>query len=211
MKDHCEGGLAHGPLSDILGTETRADGRQEADVLIDNSRGGYAQTAPIIRYDLRILRAMRQMIHYVDLYSKQLASAHRITAPQLVCLLSVVEKGPTTATAIGREVQLSASTVVGILDRLEEKGLISRERDRTDRRLVSIRATASGEALAQNAPSPLQATLANMLGTLPEGEQATIARSLERIAGLMAAQHLDNSLDAALPVSISEPQAGHMD
>ncbi|HCA26604.1 MAG TPA: MarR family transcriptional regulator [Betaproteobacteria bacterium] len=151
----------------------------------------HGQPAAAARYDLRILRAMRQMIHYVDLYSKQLASAHRITAPQLVCLLTVVEKSPTTATAIGREIQLSASTVVGILDRLEEKGLITRERDRIDRRLVYIRATALGAALAQNAPSPLQATLANMLGTLPEKEQATIARSLERIAGLMAAQRLD--------------------
>ncbi len=156
---------------------------------------GTKNPATSIRYDLRILRAMRQMIHYVDLYSKQLASVHRITAPQLVCLLTVVEKAPTTATAIGRDIQLSASTVVGILDRLEEKGLITRERDRIDRRLVYIRATVLGAALAQNAPSPLQATLATLLGTLPEEEQATIARSLERIAGLMAAQRLDGAID----------------
>lgn len=203
MKDHLEDILAHGSGTGPFDTGTHfPDTLQDATVLTNSghdavSHGRPATAAP---YDLRILRAMRQMIHYVDLYSKQLASAHRITAPQLVCLLTVAEKGRTTATAIGREVQLSASTVVGILDRLEEKGLITRERDRIDRRLVHIRATALGTALAQNAPSPLQATLANVLSTLPEKEQATIAKSLERIADLMAAQHLD-AAPPATPVS----------
>jgi DNA-binding MarR family transcriptional regulator len=144
-----------------------------------------------VRYDLRILRALRRIIHSVDLYSKQLAATNQITAPQLICLLHVVNNGPVSATAIGREVHLSPSTVVGILDRLEEKGLVERHRSREDRRIVRVTATRNGVELSRKAPSPLQQTLANSLAELPELEQATIALSLERIVGLMEAPEID--------------------
>ena len=145
------------------------------------------------RYDLRILRSMRRIIRSVDLYSKQLASVSGVTAPQLICLLTIVEHGQLTATEISREIHLSPSTVVGILDRLAEKGLVRRDRDREDRRVVTVTPTEGGKKLAGEAPSPLQKTLADSLNALPELEQATIALSLERIVALMEVQHLDSS------------------
>lgn len=143
------------------------------------------------RYELRILRSLRRIIHSVDLYSKELAATNRITAPQLICLLHVANNGPVSATAIGREVHLSPSTVVGILDRLEEKGLVERQRSREDRRIVRVTATREGVELARKSPSPLQQRLANALSELPELEQATIALSLERIVVLMEAPEVD--------------------
>ncbi|HLS86700.1 MAG TPA: MarR family transcriptional regulator [Burkholderiales bacterium] len=144
-----------------------------------------------MRYDVRVLRSLRAIIRSVDLYSRELAATNQITAPQLVCLLHVVEKGPVTATAIGREVHLSPSTVVGILDRLEEKGFIARQRSLEDRRMVRVSATDAGRELARSAPSPLQQTLARALNGLPELEQATIALALERVVALMEAPPLD--------------------
>jgi DNA-binding MarR family transcriptional regulator len=148
-------------------------------------------------HERRILRSLRQINHCVDLYSRQLVISHQITAPQLVCLLAVVQQGPLTATSISREIHLSASTVVGILDRLEEKGWVSRARDCEDRRVVRVSATKKGIALSHQVPSPLQKTLANALSTLPEPEQATIALSLERIVALMA----EHAKDAPLAVT----------
>jgi DNA-binding MarR family transcriptional regulator len=146
-----------------------------------------------VRYDLRILRALRRIIRGVDLYSRQLAATHRITAPQLVCLLAVVERGPLTVTALSHEIQLSTSTLVGVLDRLEEKHLIRRERGRDDRRVVRVSPTAEGRRLADHAPSPLQQALASGLNTLPELEQATIALSLERVVDLMEVRHIETA------------------
>jgi len=145
------------------------------------------------RYDLRILTALRRIIRSVELYSKHLSATNHITAPQLVCLLTIVAHGPVTATAISREVHLSPSTVVGILDRLEEKGLVTRTRMRDDRRLVHVSATPDGVALAASAPSPLQKALAGALNRLPGLEQATIALSLERVVALMEVEELDAS------------------
>src|SRR5690606_4437469 len=136
-------------------------------------------------YDLRILRALRRITRSIALHSRQLAACSNITAPQLVCLRAVIDKGPMTSTAISREMHVSASTVVGILDRLEDKGLIRRERGREDRRTVFATATEAGRQLALDTPSPLQKKLEDALKALPELEQATIALSLERIVDLM--------------------------
>jgi len=137
------------------------------------------------QYDLRILRALRRITRSIALHSRQLAAVSHITAPQLMCLRTVIASGPITATAISREIHVSPSTVVGILDRLEDKGLVRRERSREDRRTVFVTATPAGVALAEEAPSPLQKHLAEALNALPELEQATITLSLERIVALM--------------------------
>jgi DNA-binding MarR family transcriptional regulator len=145
------------------------------------------------RFDRHILRSLRMIIRAVDLYSQKLKARYQITGPQLTCLLTIAESGPLTATRIASHVQLSASTVVGILDRLEVRGLIQRVRDQGDRRLVNVTATEKGLELANNAPSPLQDGLANALGKLNKLEQATIALALRRIVDLMEAGDFDTS------------------
>ncbi|MGD2139958.1 MAG: MarR family transcriptional regulator [Burkholderiales bacterium] len=145
------------------------------------------------RVDLRVLSAIRRIIHSVDLYSRELAAKTHITAPQLVCLITLAERGAMTATTISREVFLSPSTVVGILDRLEEKGLVKRERMSKDRRVVTVTITQEGRKLAGGAPSPLQNRLTEALSVLPLPEQIAIAKSLERVVNLMEAQHIDAS------------------
>jgi DNA-binding MarR family transcriptional regulator len=150
--------------------------------------------APFIppeRYDLKILQALRKIIRGIDIHSRKLVSSHDITAPQLICLITIVEDGPLTLKQIAQKVFLSSSTVVGILDRLESKGLVLRARDTRDRRLVNVTATATGRKLVANAPSPLQEGLARSLKSLTAIELATIALSLQRIVDLMEVETLD--------------------
>jgi DNA-binding MarR family transcriptional regulator len=154
-----------------------------------------------IRYDLSVLQSLRRIVRAVSLYSHQLAAAHKITAPQLVCLLTIVNDGPTNLSALSKRVFLSASTVVGILDRLEEKGLITRQRDQRDRRLIKVQATPKGIDLGAQAPSPLPTALANALQQLPELEQATIALSLERVVNLLEENNIELVSTAALGVA----------
>ncbi|MBD3403537.1 MarR family transcriptional regulator [candidate division GN15 bacterium] len=163
--------------------------------VIDKTRLSDPDTpeVPHTRYDLQILQYLRRIMRAIDIHSRKLKSQHKITGPQLVCLLAVVDEGPITATRIAERVFLSASTVVGILDRLEEHGLVQRERDAQDRRLVNITATGGGLELARKAPSPLQDGLANGLKELPELEQATIALSLKRIGDLMEVRDIETA------------------
>lgn len=161
---------------------------------VQKNRGSAALSGPPLpttRHDLRALQCLRRIIRGVELYSRQLSSEHNVTVPQLVCLLTVVEKGALTVASIAREAYLSSSTVVGILDRLEEKGLVTRQRSREDRRLVHVSATEAGAALAAKAPSPLHGRFTAAFRALPREEQERIVRSLEQIVEFIEAGHLD--------------------
>lgn len=143
------------------------------------------------RLDLRVLRALRRIIQAVDIHSRKLVGLHDITSPQLVTLLCVAQDGPLSPSAIAERVHLSSGTVVGILNRLETKGLVRRDRDTRDRRLVHVSVTDAGRSLAATAPSPLQDDFAEALQRLPELEQIAIALSLERVVDLMEARDID--------------------
>ena len=144
-------------------------------------------------HDLRILNAIRQIIRATDIDSRKLAAEYRITSPQLMCLLAVVEKGSITAIDISRRIHLSPSTLVGILDRLEAKGLIQRERNEDDRREITVRATEAGLKLASQTPFPLQYSLGKALSQLSEQERDEIARWMERLVELMGIREIDPS------------------
>jgi DNA-binding MarR family transcriptional regulator len=141
-------------------------------------------------YDLRILQALRRIIRAVDIHSHKLATQHKITGPQLACLMTVAGESPLTSSNLAKKVYLSPSTVVGIIDRLEEKQLVARNRSSVDRRQVHISVTDQGKKLIADAPSLLQDTLANALTELPEIEQVSITMALEKLVDLMEARHI---------------------
>ena len=142
------------------------------------------------RHDLRILNAIRQIIRAADIDSRKLAAEHDITAPQLMCLMAVVEKGTTTATDIATRIHLSESTLVGVLERLEGKGLIRRGRDAEDRRLVMVTPTDRGRALVSKMPFPLQFSLNKALKQLSAKEREAIAEWMERLVDLMGVRNV---------------------
>ena len=147
-----------------------------------------APPIPEGNYELRILQSLRRIIRAIEIHSQRLSHEHRITGPQLGCLLAIKQEGSLTTTCLARTVFLSPSTVVGIVDRLEEKGLLSRMRGTEDRRQVRLHLTEAGNRLADSAPSPLQETLSRNLNTLPALELVSITLALDKLVSLMEAE-----------------------
>lgn len=159
---------------------------------------------PAANYELRILQSLRRILRAVETHSQVLAQHHHVTGPQLACLLAIREHGALTTCRLAQAVFLSPSTVVGIVDRLTDKGLLTRERGRRDRRQVVVTLTEKGQALTENAPSPLQETFAVALRQIPELERVTITLALERVVDLMDARGID-----AAPILEAGPLAGN--
>lgn len=136
----------------------------------------------------------------VDIHSRKLASEFKITSPQLLCLQTLHDDGPLTTSALAKLIHLSNSTTVGILDRLEAKDWVVRERSQRDRRIVLVHITTEGEEALRSAPSLLQERLASGLANLPETEQLAIAQSLERIVEM-----LEMTREEAAPLLESGP------
>jgi DNA-binding MarR family transcriptional regulator len=140
---------------------------------------------------VRIVSALRRIMRRVEIGSVELETAHAITAPQLVCLLAIVRAGQITQVDLSREVHLGASTLVGVIDRLQDKGLVQRTRDREDRRRILISATPAGHAKASQAPEPLQRRLERGLADLSAGERHMIITALDQIVTMLDADDIE--------------------
>ena len=68
--------------------------------------------------------------------------------------------------------------VTRLLDRMEEAGLVTRERDTTDRRLVTTRLTTRGRKLVDSLDEPIAAEHERSLGHLGETQLRTLVRLL---------------------------------
>lgn len=142
-------------------------------------------------YLFRILQSLRQSIRAIDMHSKKLAAEHKITAPQLVCLNEVSTHPKVSVSELARYVHLSPSTVVGIIDRLEDKGLVEKVRNDKDRRRVNISITPKGQDLINKAPAPFQEDFADAFGNLDAEEQLELVQAFEKVVDLMNARNLD--------------------
>ena len=159
--------------------------------MTDNSSPNPEETHPN-GTAVRVLKSMRKIIRAVDLHSHKLNLEYHVTVPQMVCIQALIDAGGSMmCSALAKEVELSGSTVNGIIDRLETKGLTTRRRDHIDRRKVFVQVTEEGKALVKTVPSLLQDRLSEALRMLPNAEQTNIALTLERIVTLMDVQNLD--------------------
>ncbi|WP_237055804.1 MarR family winged helix-turn-helix transcriptional regulator [Microbulbifer sediminum] len=140
-----------------------------------------------------VLITLRRLIRATDLHSKQLVKTAGLTAPQLLLLQAIREKGQVTIGALAKEISLSQATVTTILDRLEKRGLVYRERSSEDKRKVHAYLTDKGMDFIRDAPTPLQEHFVRQFRDLREWEQSMIISSLQRVALMMDAEHIDAS------------------
>lgn len=145
-------------------------------------------------FEYKILNSLRRIIQSGYLHSRQLKQKFDITSPQLVALLEIAKEKQITLKHLSEKIALSSSTLVGVIDRLESKELVSRKRDNQDRRKVFLSITLKGRSFIEKAPSPLQNSLVKSLSKISSTELSTILNSLERINDLINAKDLDESL-----------------
>lgn len=154
-----------------------------------------------------VLVALRRVIRATDLHSKHLAKTTGLTAPQILVLQSIRDKGEVTIGELANEVSLSQATVTTILDRLEKRNLVFRERSKSDKRKVHAYLTDEAMDVLKSAPIPLQEQFKRQFGDLKEWEQTMIISALQRVAQMMDAQHIDAS--PVLDVGILDRQSGY--
>ncbi len=138
-----------------------------------------------------VLVALRRIMRATSLHSRKLGKSVGITVPQMVVIRAVGGRGRLTASEVARAVSLSQATVTTILNRLEERGLLTRERSAVDRRRVNLQLTEAGQKIFHEAPLPLQDVFCRRFDTLPQWEQHQVVAALTRVAEMMDAEDID--------------------
>lgn len=144
---------------------------------------------------IEILVKLRKIIRSINLESKKIEKEFGISIPQLLILqfLSGQEDYKANSKDIKEYINLNASTVTGIISRLESKGLIARLPNTIDRRVTYITLTAKGAELLKMSPITLQEKISQKLKKLTPSQINELDRNIELLTNLMDAEHLDAS------------------
>lgn len=100
-----------------------------------------------------------------------------LTPSQLAILELLVRRGPMHHRQIGQWVSRSSGNVTTVVDNLERRGLVRRERSRRDRRCVTVHLTADGRNIAEKILPTYMKEVGRAMGALDEGKQEEL-RSL---------------------------------
>lgn len=135
-----------------------------------------------------IIDNVRRIFQILNEQSKKVERETGLTGPQLWTIKAVADSSPVRVLDLARRVYLHPATVVGILDRLEARGYLTRRRSGEDRRVVWVELTEKGRDLLASAPEVAQGLLASGLETLGEGKLKEINRGLIRLVEIFGAQ-----------------------
>lgn len=114
--------------------------------------------------------------------TKEVARGLGLTGPQVSALKILEAVGELSLSELSERMSARNSTITGIVDRMERDGLVVRERSQSDRRVVRIRATPRGLAIAREAPVTAMQLVSSALASLSADDRATLRRILVRLA-----------------------------
>ncbi|MEU0878820.1 MarR family transcriptional regulator [Lentzea sp. NPDC005914] len=131
------------------------------------------------------LRALRQELLTTSMEPTGDQARSGLTAPQISVIRSLVVEGTATVTELARRLSLSHSTTSGIVDRLQARGLVTREVDPSDRRYTRVQVTAPVQGYTREISEGPYGRLTRALDAATPAERKTVLDGLETLRALL--------------------------
>lgn len=109
------------------------------------------------------------------------ASRLEVSERELALLRTLAAEGPMITKALGGRFRVPVSTMTGLVDRMEKKGLVRRVPGRRDRRSIELELTPAGSLALREHGRGIEAIARGMLEALPERDQQALIAILRRI------------------------------
>lgn len=151
---------------------------------------------------------LRRVVQVVHGYSKRAEHGAGLTGPQLWAIKVLAESAPIMISDLARRMYLHPSTVIGILDRLESRGLLKRTRSTEDRRVVTVELTRKGKRTANKVPVVAQGLLLIGLEELSGHDLKVISEGLELLVGILGARSISPRLLFSEEVNVPLGEVG---
>lgn len=116
---------------------------------------------------------------------RQQADLPGVSPTQIAALSTIERSGPMTLGALAAAERVAPPTITAAIGKLEEQGLVHREVDATDRRVVRVQVTPAGRKLLERSRSRKNAYLERRLRDLPAADRATLERAAQILEGIL--------------------------
>ncbi len=144
-----------------------------------------------------ILKDLRTIFRAVQSHSKTVEKACGLSSAKLWMLMEINTTPGIRVSELAKRLTIHASTCSNMLDKLELKNLIVRDRSKSDQRTVHLYPSPQGKELFANAPRPAQGILSNALERLPQEQLLDLEKGLN---ALIKAIHNPDENAALLPI-----------
>ncbi|HZQ59938.1 MAG TPA: MarR family transcriptional regulator [Casimicrobiaceae bacterium] len=152
----------------------RGGGRAKAD-------SGAAERVPTF---LKVLRQFRELFRVSQQHFQRVETKCGVSGAQLWALCEIGERPGMTVSELSRALSIHLSTASNLLDKLEARKLIRRDRGAADQRVVHVFITREGEKVVKRAPSPAEGVIPDALQKMPERALLRLNSDLTRVLEL---------------------------
>jgi DNA-binding MarR family transcriptional regulator len=104
--------------------------------------------------------------------------AHDISMWGYIVLTGLVEQPVRTQAALAQAINADKSRIIGVLDHLQQRGLIRRQADSADRRVHLLSLTPAGDRLRRSVEAAIRRSEEEVLAVLPPADREVFLRSL---------------------------------
>ncbi|MGZ5183174.1 MAG: MarR family winged helix-turn-helix transcriptional regulator [Ramlibacter sp.] len=134
-----------------------------------------------------MLRQFRVVFNSVKTHFRQVEREAGVGGAQLWALSVIARRPGIGVTELSRELDIHQSTASNLIKSLTERGMVSAAREGLDRRSVSLRIAADGEAVLKSAPLPFAGVLPDALSTLDADTLERLEQDLSKLIALLEA------------------------
>jgi DNA-binding MarR family transcriptional regulator len=104
-----------------------------------------------------------------------------VSMAQLHIMFTLQRAGDMTMSRLAEVLNVSFSNATGLIDRMEERGFIERQRVPSDRRVVLVRVTPAGEAILREVDALSDELLRSVLERLPASQLRGVAHAISAL------------------------------
>jgi DNA-binding MarR family transcriptional regulator len=157
--------------------------------------------APAAGKQLSPVDGLAQLSFLIQGLLERRAAEHDLSIIQ-TRLLGVLRDRKPTMNELARFLGLDKSSVTGLVDRAERRGLVTRVPSMTDRRAVLVSLTDEGRSFVSQAAAAFETDVSALLSRLPPRERETLARIVSR---LLVTHASDQGIDLFATATAASP------
>ena len=146
--------------------------------------------------DLGLVDALAQLSFAVQGTLGRVAAAHDLSIVQ-ARLLGILRDRSPTIMELARFLQLDKSSVTGLVDRAQERGLVTRTASALDRRSVQVTLTAAGQELVDRATAAFEAEIEELVADLDAAQRSRLSSTASLVVVTDARRRGIDILDVA--------------
>lgn len=104
-----------------------------------------------------------------------------LTSVQLIALIAIADHKALDATRLSEIIDFDRATIGGVIERLERKGLLTRQQSPADKRIKLLHITAAGRAMIVVSEARVDAVQRRILEPLPPEDRTTFMALLGKL------------------------------